>query len=73
MAPTATIRNGDYPREKGVLEVTIVLSGLSDVDKIREYYGKITDLIPEFERRQQEIESRLRALDEEGKDIPSLL
>ena len=43
------------------------------MDKLREYYGKITDLIPEFERRQQEIESRLRALDEEGKDIPSLL
>jgi len=73
IAPAATIRNGDYPREKGVLEVTIVLSGLSDVDKLREYYGRITELIPEFERRQQEIESRLRALDEEGKDIPSLL
>jgi len=43
------------------------------VDKRREYYGRMTSLIPEFERRQQEIESRLRALDEEGKDIPSLL
>jgi len=73
IAPAATIRNGDYPREKGVLEVTIVLSGLSDVDKVREYYGRTTSLIPEFERRQQEVESRLRGLDEEGKDIPSLL
>ena len=73
IAPAATIRNGDYPREKGILQVTIVLSGLSDVEKIREYYGKITDLIPEFERRQQEMESRLRALDDVGKDIPSLL
>ena len=73
IAPTTTIRNGDYPREKGILEVIIILSGLSDVEKIREYYGRMTDLIPEFERRQQEIESRLQALDEVGKDIPSLL
>jgi len=73
IAPAATIRNGDYPREKGILEVTIVLSGLSDVEKIREYYGRMTSLIPEFKRREQEIESRLQALDEVGKDIPSLL
>ena len=26
ISPTATIRNGDYPREKGLLEVTIILS-----------------------------------------------
>ncbi len=73
IAPTATIRNGDYPREKGILEVTIILSGLSDVEKIREYYGRMTTLIPEFKRREQEVESRLQALDEVGKDIPSLL
>jgi cell division GTPase FtsZ len=73
IAPTAVIRNGDYPREKGVLEVTIVLSGLSDVEKLRGYYGKMTDLIPEFERRQREIATRLQGLDEVGKDIPSLL
>ncbi len=73
IAPAATIRNGDYPRGGSILEVTIVLSGLSDVEKIREYYGRTIALIPEFERRQQETESRLQALDEEGKDIPSLL
>jgi cell division GTPase FtsZ len=73
IAPTATIRNGDYPRGRGILEVTIILSGLSDVEKVREYYNKTTSLLPEFERRQQEIESKLRSLDEVGKDIPSLL
>ena len=73
IAPAATIMNGDYPRGGSILEVTIVLSGLSDVEKIREYYGRTIALIPEFERRQQETESRLQALDEEGKDIPSLL
>jgi len=73
VAPTATIRNGDYPREKGILELTLVLSGLSDVERVRQYYSRMTDLIPEFERRHKEVEIRLQALDDVGKDIPTLL
>ena len=73
MAPKATIRNGDYPRERAVAEITLILSGLSDVERIREYYSKSTSLIPEFKRRQEEKEDRLRTMEELGKDIPSLL
>jgi len=73
LAPKATIRNGDYPREKSMVEVTLILSGLSDVEKVREYYSRSTSLIPEFKRRQEEAESRLKTMDEVGKDIPSLL
>ncbi len=73
VAPKATIRNGDYPKEKATAEVTLILSGLSDVEKIREYYSKSTSLIPEFKRRQEEAEGRLKAMEEIGKDIPSLL
>ena len=73
LAPGATIRNGDYPREKGMLDVTVVLSELKDVEKVREYYSKSTSLIPEVKKREEEIEDRLRAMDEVGKDLPSLL
>ena len=73
MAPKATIRNGDYPRERALAEITLILSGLSDVERIREYYSKSTSLIPEFKRRQEEKEDRLRTMEELGKDIPSLL
>lgn len=73
MAPKATIRNGDYPREKTLVEVTLILSGLSDVEKVREYYTKSTSLIPELKRRQEKAEGRLRTMEEIGKDIPSLL
>ncbi len=73
IAPKATIRNGDYPREKTIVEVTLILSGLSDVEKVREYYSRSTSLIPEFKRRQEEAEDRLRTMEEVGKDIPSLL
>lgn len=73
LAPKATIRNGDYPREKTMMEITLILSGLSNVEKIRDYYGKSTKLIPEFKRRQEEAESRLKGMEDMGKDIPSLL
>ncbi len=73
ISPKATIRNGDYPREKTMVEVTLILSRLSDVEKVKEYYSKSTSLIPEFERRQKEAEGKLRTMEEVGKDIPSLL
>jgi cell division GTPase FtsZ len=73
IAPEAIIRNGDYPREKGLVDVTVLLSELSDVDKVRDYYVRSTDLIPEFKKRQAETEDKLKALDDVSKDIPSLL
>jgi cell division GTPase FtsZ len=73
IAPEAIIRNGDYPRERGVVDVTVLLSELSDVDKVRDYYLRSTDLIPEFKKRREETEDKLKALDDVSKDIPSLL
>jgi cell division GTPase FtsZ len=73
IAPEAIIRNGDYPRERGVVDVTVLLSELSDVEKVRDYYIRSTDLIPEFKKRQEETEDKLRALEDVSKDIPSLL
>jgi tubulin-like protein CetZ len=73
IAPEAIIRNGDYPREKGLVDVTVLLSELSDVEKVRDYYVRSTDLIPEFKKRQEETEDKLKALDDVSKDIPSLL
>jgi len=73
IAPEAIIRNGDYPRERGQVDVTVILSELSDVEKIRDYYSRSTELIPEFKRRQVETEGKLRAMEDVSKDIPSLL
>ncbi|MFC1909839.1 tubulin/FtsZ family protein [Chloroflexota bacterium] len=73
LCPLATIRNGDYPRERGALDVTVVLSGLSHLEKVREYYSRSVELIPEFKKRAEESESRLKDMDNVGKDIPSLL
>jgi len=67
------IRSGDYPREKGLLDVTIVLSELKDVGKVREYYGKSTELIGDIKKRRENIEDRLQGIEKAAKDIPSLL
>jgi len=73
IAPEALIRNGDYPRERGMLDVTVILSELSDVEKVRSYYSRSTSLIPEFKRRQEETEIKLRAIEDSSREIPSLL
>jgi len=73
ICPEAIIRNGDYPREKGSLEVSVILSELSDVEKIRWYYTKSTSLIPEMKKRQEDTAVRLKAIDDTSKDIPTLL
>ena len=73
MAPEAIIRSGDYPREKGHLDVSLILSELSDVAKIRYYFTKTISLIASIKKKQEGIEADTTALEGTLKDIPSLL
>jgi len=73
MAPEAVIRSGDYPREKGNLDVTVILSEMSDVEKVRSYFTKAIRLIAELKKRQEGLVSTQREIDVSIKDIPSLL
>ena len=47
-------QNGDYPREKGLMDVTVIFSELSDVAKVRSYYVKATELAQSVKERQEE-------------------
>jgi len=73
IAPEAIIRNGDYPRERGEIDITVILSELSDVEKVRDYYTNSSSFIPEVKKRQKRLESKLDRIEEASKDIPSLL
>jgi cell division GTPase FtsZ len=73
IAPQAIIRNGDYPRPRGLLDVTTVLSELSDVEKIRYYYSRSATLIPEMKKRQEETADKLKEIEAASSNIPSLL
>ena len=72
-APQAVIRNGDYPREKGLLDVTVILSELSDIAKVREYYTRSSELARELRVRAKNKESKAGLAEEAGKDVPTLL
>jgi cell division GTPase FtsZ len=73
IAPQAIIRNGDYPRDKGRLGVTVVLSQLGDVAKVREYYKKSAGLVREFNQRKKALSEQQLAHEEESRDVPTLL
>ncbi len=73
IAPEAVIRSGDYPREKGNLDVTLILSEISDVEKVGGYFARTIDLIAELKKRQEGLVNTQRGIDISIKDIPSLL
>ena len=73
IAPKAIIRNGDYPREKGVIDVTVMLSELDTVNKITNLYGESTTVIGDIQKKQVELACKLKDIEEAAKDIPSLL
>jgi len=73
MATEAIIRSGDYPRGKGSLDVTIILSELINSRKVMDYFTKTINSMSVAKRRQGGIEWEHRGIEEAFKDIPSLL
>ena len=73
LAPKAIIRNGDYPRERGVLDVTVILSELDNVEKVKNFYRESAGVIQGAKTRQKETTGKLKEIEEASKDIPSLL
>lgn len=73
LAPEAVIRSGDYPREKGLINITVILSELSDVERVRNYFTKTISLISALKKRQEGIEDKYRGIEVTLKDIPSLI
>jgi len=73
LAPEAVIRSGDYPRERGSLDVTVILSELSDVERVRDYFTKTISLISTLKKRHEGVESKYKGIEITLKDIPSLL
>jgi cell division GTPase FtsZ len=73
MCPHAVIRSGDYPRDKGMLDVTIILSEFGDVEKVQGFYNKSAKLLRDYESRRHERAVMLELTSEASKDVPTLL
>jgi len=73
LAPQVILRNGDYPRGDGHLDVSIILSELKNVEKIKRYYVEASHVVSIMEHRKKEIDSKLKEIDEYSESVPSLL
>ncbi len=73
ICPVATIRSGDYPREKGMLDVTLVLSEFGDIGIVRSYYDKSLKLVKDYGTRRSERAAKLELECDAARDVPTLL
>jgi len=73
LAPNAVIRGGDYPREKGELSLTIVLSRICNVDRVKGYYPRLKESNHILERMQKEAAAKIRVQEMAWSDVPVLV
>ena len=72
IAPEAIIRYGDYPRGGSTLKITVILSQLSSVAKVKAYYDRMPDLLAEQQKKDEENEAKLKELVHASAAVPSL-
>ena len=69
----ATIRGCDYPRGRGEMAVTVLLSGLNSVERIKGYYDIVGGLVRQVKNRQAEAEQKAKDMEAAARKLPSLL
>jgi tubulin-like protein CetZ len=72
LAPNSLIRGGDFPGEKHFVDVTLILSQLAFVPRIKDFYEQATKYAQEHQGQIDETKKRIQSLAEIGKDLPSL-
>jgi len=72
LAPKAVIRGGDFPGEKHAIDITVVLSQLAFVPKIKDYYEKATEWARNHKGEIEETTKRIESLAKLAKDLPKL-
>jgi len=72
LTPNALIRGGDFPGERHFVDVTLILSQLSFVPRIKQFYEEATQYAKEHQGQLEETKKRIASLAELSKDLPSL-
>jgi cell division GTPase FtsZ len=72
LAPNALIRGGDFPGESHFVDVTLILSQLSFVPRIKQFYEEATVYAREHQGQLEETKKKIASLAELSKDLPSL-
>jgi flagellar biosynthesis protein FliP len=71
-ASSALIRGGDFPGEKHFIDITLILSQLSNIPRIAEMYEQATRYAEENKGQIQETHSKIQQLTEIGRELPLL-
>ena len=72
LSPEATIRYGDYPFNKGYIDVTLIFSGLKNVEKVTNYYNKSVSVVEHLKMKQNAAAEMPSPTDEAAKGVPPL-
>jgi cell division GTPase FtsZ len=72
LAANAMIRGGDFPGEKHFVDVALILSQLSFVPRIKEFYEQATQYAQEHQGQLEQTKKRIESLAELSKDLPKL-
>jgi cell division GTPase FtsZ len=72
LAPNALIRGGDFPGERHFIDVTLILSQLSFVPRIKDFYEQATQYAQEHKGQLEQTKKRINSLADLGKDLPTL-
>ena len=72
IAPGAVVRGGDFPGERHFVDITLILSQLSFVPKIKEYYERATQYGEEHKDQIEETRKKIDALSDLGRQLPTL-
>jgi cell division GTPase FtsZ len=67
------IRSCDYPRGRSEMNVTVVLSGITSIERIKGYYDLVGGLVRKVKNQQAEAEEKAWAMEAAADKIPSLL
>jgi cell division GTPase FtsZ len=73
LSPEVILRNGDYPRGDGHLDVSVILSEFKRVEKIKQYYIEAAHVVSTMKERKTKIHNTLREIDEFARPVPSLI
>jgi len=73
IAPEAVIRYGDYPRKEGTLTVSVVLSELKNIDKVKYLYNRFPEMLEKKEKTERAIMAGKKELETASIGIPSLV
>jgi cell division GTPase FtsZ len=73
IASEAIIRYGDYPRKRGAVTITVILSGLKRVTRVKKIYDMFPEAMEKERKIIQDIEIGITELEDASLTVPSLL